>query len=440
MTDADDLDGLEDDSDFDDRPADDGSANTLFTDGRGEKGFDPIAFLQEAVQRPSNEDVEAMRSFLVETIDEYGGDSVSVTVDSYGNTIARNRSSAPGSGPHLVFNTHIDTVSPHVPFERDSTTAEQDGHKEDVIRGRGACDAKGPLAALLAAFLSAEPATGTLTLAVTPDEETLSTGAASLTGRLVGTSDALEGDMYVVGEPTGLDVCTAAKGRFQGTVELGGIGAHAAEADSGANAVAALEPVLGVIRRFDDDVTPHSQLGAPSLVPTVVEGGASTNQVPASCRLVVDRRPVPPETAEAFRSRLEREIRSAVPDGVDATLELTDRPSPFLESFATDPDHELVRTLSTAVTAAANSETHVGVGTDNGQRVDGVGDVRPFAAATEASYFSPAPTVVFGPGDLADETGPVAHADREYVRVSEVRLAAAALSATAAELLGRLQD
>lgn len=45
-----------------------------------------------------------------------------------------------------------------------------------------------------------------------------------------------------------------------------------------------------------------------------------------------------------------------------------------------------------------------------------------FDAATEASYFADdAPTVVFGPGVLSDEDGPVAHGDREYIHGGEMK-------------------
>ncbi|KKF39061.1 hypothetical protein FK85_31505, partial [Halorubrum saccharovorum] len=57
-------------------------------------------------------------------------------------------------------------------------------------------------------------------------------------------------------------------------------------------------------------------------------------------------------------------------------------------------------------------------------------------AATEASYFAPAPTVVFGPGDLADDAGAVAHAEREYVRVREVEAAAETIERAVSEVLG----
>ena len=372
--------------------------------------FDPIDFLEAAVRIDSSADVAEMRDFLVETLAAHG---IEATVDDAGNTLATCGSPNPEDGPHVVLNTHIDTVQPHVPFSRgeggsDGSSEADTAAGEDVIRGRGSCDAKGPLAALLAGFFAADPARGRLTLAVTPDEETLSLGADALD---------LDGDVYVVGEPTELDVCTAAKGRFQGTVTLSGVAAHAAEPASGVNAVAGLEGTLRAIGTFDAtdaSPAPDPQLGAPTLTPTTVAGGESTNQVPAEAELVVDRRSVPPETAEGFRSALEAHVREAVPDAVGVDFSLTDRESPFLEAFATDPDAAVVRALQSA----------------------SGGDVRPFGAATEASYFAPAPTVVFGPGALADEEGAVAHAEREYVRVSEVRRAAEAVAAALATLLG----
>ncbi|WP_049987053.1 M20 family metallopeptidase [Halobellus rufus] len=364
--------------------------------------FDPVDFLEAAVPIASNEDVAEMREFLVETIESQGVDA---RVDDAGNTLASKGAADPET--HLVFNTHIDTVSPHVPFERDQI----DGHLVR-IRGRGSCDAKGPLAALLSAFFAVEPAADArVTLAVTPDEEVLSTGAAALD---------LDADLYVVGEPTGLDVCPAAKGRFQGTLTLTGSAAHAAESDSGINAIAGLEGALAAIRTFDDDRASHPQLGSASLTPTVVSGGESTNQVPAECELVLDRRSVPPETAAGFRAELEAAVREAVPEDVGVAFDLTDRPTPFLEAFATDESHELVRTLAGAA-----------------ERAGGSGVVRPFTAATEASYFSPAPVVVFGPGVLADDQGAVAHAEREYVDVDDVRRAASALSDATQRLVGR---
>jgi acetylornithine deacetylase len=366
-------------------------------------GFDPVAFLDAAVRIESHEDVTAMREFLVDTLADHDADPL---VDDAGNTLATKGSGA----PHVVLNTHIDTVSPHVPYDRDG----------ECIYGRGSCDAKGPLAAILAAFLGTDPGSGRLTLAVTPDEEVYSTGAAALDLSVLPGVDAPAGDAYVVGEPTGLDVCTAAKGRFEGTVRLSGANAHAAEPATGTNAVAAAEGALAAIRDFDADRDPHPSLGPATLTPTVIEGGDATNQVPADCAITVDRRSVPPESAEGFRESLETAVDDATTDAVDATFDLTERPTPFLEAFATDTDESVVRRLADAAARVTD-----GAG----------GTVRPFTAATEASYFSPAPTVVFGPGVLADGSGPVAHADREYVRIDAVERAATALTDALATLV-----
>jgi len=367
---------------------------------------DPVSFLETVVQDDSTEDVSGTREHLLAAL-RAGG--VEPQVDAAGNV----RASRGTGSPHLVFNTHIDTVPPHVPFERDG----------DVIRGRGSCDAKGPLAAMLAAFLGAEVERGRVTLAVTPDEETNSTGAAALD---FGSRSDLgpAPDAVIVGEPTELDVCIAAKGRFQATVTVRGANAHAAEPEAGANAVRAAGDLLAALDSFDereDAPDPSDALGAPTLVPTTVEGGTATNQVPAECSFVVDRRSVPPETAEGFRSGLEAHLRENLsPDrGVEVESEvevtLAERDTPFLAAFETPPDSPVVRAMRDA----------------------GAGRVRPFGAATEASYFAEfAPTVVFGPGALADDEGAVAHAPREYVRVSEVERAGEILETALTGLLG----
>ncbi|SEW04779.1 M20/M25/M40 family metallo-hydrolase [Halobacterium jilantaiense] len=345
--------------------------------------FDPLAFHAEAVRTPSHENVGEMRALLVDTLRDHGVDPV---VDESGNVRAtRGRGS-----PHVVLNTHVDTVPPHVPFERDG----------DVVRGRGACDAKGPLAALVAAFLAAEPESGSVTLAVTPDEETESTGAAVLD---------LDADAYVVGEPTDLAACTSARGRFQFDVELSGVGSHAADPESGVNAVAGVEQTLAALRSFDAERGPseHPELGPPTLTPTRVRGGDAANRIPDECTITVDRRTVPPETQEGFFEGVATHFREAVSESVGIDVVPVERDTPFLGAFETREDAPVVDALVDA----------------------GAGAPRPFGAATEASYFAAdAPTVVFGPGVLADDEGPVAHAQREYVRQSDIERAAEILT------------
>ncbi|MDS0281220.1 M20 family metallopeptidase [Haloarcula onubensis] len=400
-------------------------------------GFDLTDFHREAVETDSTDDVGPMRDLLVATLDRAGADPA---VDDLGNVVATTGAPDPDAaaaadGAHLVLNTHIDTVPPHLPYERreeppgdEEITGAGGGIRGDVVCGRGACDAKGPLAALVDAFLTVEPADGAVTLAVSIDEETTQTGGAHL-------AETLDADGYIVGEPTGLDVCTAAKGQFEGTVTIRGESAHAASPESGLNAIRAAAPVLQAMGSYDERETQsasersrgdgeeprdsagpadHESLGRPILTPSMVEGGEATNQVPAECTITFDRRSVPPETSDEFPEALEAHLSQWLPESMSLDVALIRPDTPFPDAFATDPDAELVQTLRDA----------------------SGGTVRPFEAATEASYFaSHGPTVVFGPGVLADGVGAVAHSKREYVRLSEVRTAARAVRETIARLL-----
>jgi acetylornithine deacetylase/succinyl-diaminopimelate desuccinylase len=342
-----------------------------------------------------------MRDLLVATLSDAG---VEPRVDEDGNVLASvgqggPLEEGPEEGTHLVLNTHIDTVPPHIPYERDG----------DTVRGRGACDAKGPLAAFLDAFLAVDPDESRLTLAITPDEETTQTGADALSGRL-------SADGYVVGEPTDLDVCVAARGQFEGEVTIRGESGHASDPGNGANAIRATAPVLQAMESYDETRGPgaHELLGEPTLTPTLVEGGEAANQIPGQCTITFDRRSVPPEDSTAFMADLEAHLADWLPAPFSVSVGLARPGMPHPDAFATDEGAELVRAL------AAESG----------------GEIRPFGAATEASYFAAdAPTVVFGPGVLADEEGPVAHSQREYVSLSAVERAGEILTRTLEELL-----
>ncbi|ACV12853.1 peptidase M20 [Halorhabdus utahensis DSM 12940] len=346
--------------------------------------FDILDFHEQAVRTESQESVEAMRSVLVETLED---DGVSVRVDGGGNVVAhRSGSGETDDTSHLLLNTHLDTVPPHVPFERDG----------EIVRGRGACDAKGSLAAMVGAFLRAEIGDGRVTLAITPDEETTQTGAA----HLVETLDA-DLDAAIVGEPTDLDVCYAARGQFEGQITLTGESAHASDPSDGINAVRVIGPTIESMDRYDDarGTAAHDTLGSPTLTPTMVEGGEAPNQIPAEVRITFDRRSVPPERSEDFPASLEAHLRNLLPDEIGVDVSLVRPDTPFPEAFETDPDAQIVEVLRDA----------------------SGGSVRPFGAATEAAQFAKlAPTVVFGPGVLADDEGPVAHSPREYVDRQDV--------------------
>ena len=357
--------------------------------------FERGEFLRRAIQIPSHDDVSEMRDLLVETLATEGFES---EVDEEGNVLGYRGDET--ASPHIVLNTHIDTVPPHVPYAKDG----------GIVRGRGACDAKGPLTSLLQAFFTTDVNSGRLTLAITPNEETTQLGGAHL-------GKTLDADGYIVGEPTGLDVCTAARGNFGGRITIFGESAHASDPTAGVNPIPMLRKVLDALEQYDHDRGPgtHELLGDPTLVPTHIAAGGPLNQIPAECTISFDRRTVPPETVNEFVIDLQEYLGAYLPDQVDFEVNPAYPDSPNPDAFATDINADLVEILAT----------------------ESGGVIRPFEAATEASYFAQsAPTVVFGPGVLTDEKGPVAHSEREYVETSAVIDAADALIGTVEQFVG----
>jgi len=345
--------------------------------------------LQETVPIESHESVERMREYLVENL------TGARTHDS-GCVVAEKGDE--DSAETVILNTHMDTVAPHVPYERD----------EGVVRGRGSCDAKGPLAAMVSAYerFDASKSDRAVRLVVSPDEETVSRGLHEYL-RAEGDDDI---EFAVVGEPTSLDICTAAKGRFEATVRFVGESAHAAS-DGGTSAVSC---AAEAVRRLESVEPGRDELlGASRLTVTRFEGGEAANRVPETATLTLDRRPVPPESADEFIALVKEALESDGGVACEYEVRLADRPTPFLEAFRTDEDDENVRRLREAVE-------------DTGREPD----IRPFDAATEASYLAQRmPVVVFGPGAIQEGDGtPVAHSEREYVETDEVRKAADALT------------
>lgn len=349
--------------------------------------FKEIEFLRNAVKTPSHDSVGDFRDLIRRVCEDHG---INVEVDSAGNLVA-----SKGSGrPHLVLNSHMDTVTPYIEFRED----------EEKIYGRGACDAKASVATFLKALIQSDIQNGRLSIALTPDEETES--------RAVGELD-LNPDAVIVGEPTGLDVCNASRGRFEVEITVEGKKAHAAEPDSGVNAVSEASKIISVLKKFDSGNS-DEQLGRPTLTPTIVSGGEASNVVPDTCKVRIDRRSVPGESMSEFIERLNMFIGN-IDTQADVTVGRAANNSPLLGAFRTEIGTELIQLL--------NKEAD--------------GGLRPFSAVCEASYFAPElPTAVFGPGKLKDEEGGVAHSMREYVHKEEVKKAGEAVTSLTESFLG----
>src|SRR5437867_12869476 len=142
------------------------------------------------------------------------------------------------AGPRVVLSTHMDTVPPFIRSSED----------DEFIYGRGACDAKGIIAAQIAAAETLR-ADGVkeIGLLFTVDEEVTSAGA-----RIANEHPLASSSEYLInGEPTDNRVAIGTKGSLQATIRTVGRAAHSAYPEQGESAIEKLLDVLDDIRRLD---------------------------------------------------------------------------------------------------------------------------------------------------------------------------------------------
>jgi acetylornithine deacetylase/succinyl-diaminopimelate desuccinylase family protein len=215
------------------------------------------------------------------------------------NVIARLEN---GAGPVFAFNTHMDVVPVGGGWSSDPfVLREADGR----LYGRGACDCKGPLAAMLEAMrmLAADRAawSGTLLGVFVADEEIASEGAKFY------AASAPKIDAAVIGEPTSNATFTAHKGSLRPLVRVHGVSAHSGTPHLGENAIYRAGELLGLVAEHHESVVRHRThplVGAASLTVTRMNGGHADNVLPGACDLLLDRRMVPGEDEEAVKREI----------------------------------------------------------------------------------------------------------------------------------------
>ncbi len=181
--------------------------------------------------------------------------------------------------PRIVLSTHLDTVPPHIPARL----------ADGVLYGRGACDAKGIVAAQIAAAerLRAEGVDG-IGLLFVVDEEMGSVGARAANAHPL----AGECRWLIDGEPTDNRLATGSKGSLRLTLCTAGVPAHSAYPEHGRSAIDALLDVLGDVRRATWPTDPI--FGETTVNIGVIAGGTRPNVVPADARVDLQTA-VPPQ-------------------------------------------------------------------------------------------------------------------------------------------------
>jgi putative selenium metabolism hydrolase len=383
-----------------------------------------VEFLQDIVRTPSlsgNEDRVATR--IAAAMRRAG--CREVFVDRIGNVVGR---MGHRPKPMLLFNGHMDTVGVSDPS---AWTCDPFGANiiDGVLYGRGACDMKGALTAMIwgAKLLrdsgALESMKGELVLAAVVQEEP----CEGMATRVLIEDEGLRPDWVVLGEPTDLQLSRGHRGRIELEVITHGRSCHAARPDRGDNAVYSAARLIFNLEILAEQLGYDPFLGPGSLAVTQVESRAgSRNAVPDYARFIIDRRLTLGEIeAKALaevqgiiaRERVRAEVRVTEYQGTSYTGHQTQQHNHF-PAWALDAAHPLVQTATRAIKRALGSRPTIsqwGFSTD-GVYTMGVAGI---------------PTIGFGPGEEK-----FAHAADEQIRVEDVFKAAPAYAQLALDILG----
>lgn len=304
-----------------------------------------------------------------------------------------------GSGrPELLLSTHIDVVDVGPGWVSNPFKVRETGGK---IYGRGTADAKGPLAAMLSAFLTharkPKRLHGTLTFASTVDEET---GGLAGMGALV-RNRVLNPDFTVIGEPTGLDIAFCQKGVYWCEITFIGKPAHAATPNLGIDAIEGMTRLMSRLKspKFAGR---HPFLGTPSINIGLISGGTAANTVPSKCTITLDRRILPNESTRQIRKYLKKEVLRIVRSGQAVDYSMRD----ILVAEPVDqlPKNNFIQRVLSATTRVKKKAKLTGI-----------------FGFTDARYLyhkNRRPVVVIGPGRISQ-----AHTANEYVSKREMEMA-----------------
>jgi acetylornithine deacetylase len=229
--------------------------------------------------------------------------------------------------PTIVFSTHMDTVPPFIPSSEDSTR----------IYGRGSCDAKGIIAAQIAAAEGLREQGIHVGLLFLVGEERNSLGAQVANQQSPGCK------FLVNGEPTENRMATASKGTLRVNVIAEGRMAHSAYPELGESAIDKLLEALHRLRAMKLPVA--EGIGPCTLNIGVIEGGRAPNVIPDHARAQILYRLIGPT------EQLRREVEQAVAGlaRVEFILEI-----PFLRLRTLDGLPTMVAAFTTDIPALTN--------------------------------------------------------------------------------------
>lgn len=319
-----------------------------------------------------------------------------------------------GRGPTLILNAHLDTV-PVGRTESWSVDPFCADVKNGRIYGRGACDDKGGLAAMIMAIDTLTKANielnGNLIMTAVTEEAGPDRGISELVGE-----GMILGDAAIVGEPTSLNIHIGH--RTSATIEIvvKGKTAHASTPERGVNAIVKMAKIIMALDEMRFGVDPV--LGKGTLNVGVITGGIRTGVVPDLCKIEINRRLIRGETERSVKDQIDKvlsRLREEDPE-IQGEAEITFFVPPYLIS-ENEPIIDYLRRSTKLVT---NTEPQV--------------SVQKFATdAAHIHRLTKIPAVIFGPGEEK-----AAHAPNESIEIEQVVNATKIYALTIMDFLGQV--
>ena len=317
----------------------------------------------------------------------------------------------------LYFHGHYDVVPAQSPEQFQLV------RKEHFLFGRGTCDMKGGIAAMIFAIRALKECgvklNGRIGLTLVPDEETGGEHGSGYLARqgMLGH----QGIGMLLPEPTSGVIWNANRGAISLRVTVFGKSAHVGLQHRGENAFERMLCVVEQLQELKRDVEKHAtgfNIGAEQARNSILMlggqsgGGTNFNVVPEVCWFTVDRRINPEEDLATEKARLLSVLEGCKKSGIPLEWEIFQEGASAARREEEPLAKALARSIETVTGAAPRFEM-----------CPGLLEIRFYAAAGLPAY-------AYGPGLLS-----VAHGPNEYVDLGKVIDVAAVYAITAAEML-----
>jgi acetylornithine deacetylase len=272
--------------------------------------------------------------------------------------------------------------------------------RDGYLYGRGSCDVKAGLAAMMLALVELKrsgrqpPCDVWVVSAV--DEEHSFRGVWELRKKLKASA-------AVVAEPTEMKMAVASKGCLRWRINATGKAAHSSKPQLGVNAIEHMSLVILNLRAQSRDLAlvQHPLLGSPTLNIGLIQGGTQVNVVPETCWIEVDRRLIPGEEPEQVFQQYS-DLLTAIQGEQDINV-FAEQPSVVDWPLETPEASSIVSHTSGALRSVGLYHRGIGV---------------PFGSDASKLANVGIPSIILGPGSIDQ-----AHTADEFVSLEQVQMA-----------------